>query len=215
LENTFRSVNIALVNEMTAVCHKLGINIWEVIETARTKPFGYTPFYPGPGLGGHCIPVNPYYLTWQAKIHEAEPRLIDLAASINNRMPAFIVSRVADALNDREKSLKGAKILGVGITYKRDVTDARESPALEVLQALADKGVVVHYTDPYVPSMTMNGRIFHSVEPTPDLLASMDCVVVLVDHSVFDYALIAGCGPLILDCRNALKDYTGPHILRL
>jgi UDP-N-acetyl-D-glucosamine dehydrogenase len=215
LENTFRSVNIALVNEMASICHKLKINIWEVIETARTKPFGYMPFYPGPGLGAPCIFINPYYLTWRAKIHEAEPRLIEVAASINSRMPAFIVNRLADVLNDRGKSLRNAKILGVGITYTCDITEVHESLALEVLQALASKGAVVHYTDPYVPSITTEKQVFHSFEPTPDLLGSMDCVVVLVDHSVFDYALIANFSPLILDCRNALKDYKGPHILRL
>lgn len=215
IENTFRSVNIALANEMALVCHKFGINVWEVIDAARTKPFGFMPFYPGPGLGGHCIPVDPYYLTWQAKILGAEPRLIELAATINDHMPAFVVSRIADALNDQQKSLKGAKILGLGVTYKRDVTDMRESPALEVLALLARKGAIIHYADPYVSSLDIGGQALRSLAITPETLAAVDCAVILADHSVFDYEMIAMHSPLLLDTRNALKQFSGAHILRL
>jgi len=153
LENTFRSVNIALANEMAQLCRKFDVNVWEVIDAAKTKPFGFMAFYPGPGLGGHCVPVDPYYLTWKAKINGAEPRLIELATTINNQMPAFTISRVAEALNEREKSLRGSKILALGITYKRDASDIRESPALEVLQGLQEKGSLVHYCDPFVRSI--------------------------------------------------------------
>jgi UDP-N-acetyl-D-glucosamine dehydrogenase len=145
LENTFRSVNIALANEMAVMCDKFGINVWEVIEAAKTKPFGYMPFYPGPGLGGHCIPVDPYYLTWKARMNGSEPRLIELAAQINSQMPAFTISRVSDALNEKQKSLKGSKILALGVAYKRDTSDIRESPAIEVLRGLYEKGALVQY----------------------------------------------------------------------
>ena len=215
LENTFRSVNIALANEMALMCHKFGINVWEVIEAAKTKPFGFMAFYPGPGLGGHCIPVDPQYLTWKARMNGLDPRLIEVATLINSQMPAFTVSRVADALNDRDKSLKGSKILGLGITYKRDTNDTRESPALEVLRGLQEKGAVVYYSDPCVPSVRLNGHVMRSINLTPDVLRSMDCAVVLTDHSDFNYAMIAAHSPVVLDCRNALKDFSGPNIICL
>ncbi len=204
LENTFRSVNIALANEMAMMCHKLGINVWEVIEAATTKPFGFMPFYPGPGLGGHCIPVDPQYLTWRARMNGFEPRLIELAGQINSLMPAFTVSRVADALNERQKSLKGSKILALGVTYKRDTTDLRESPALEVLRKFYEKGAIVHYSDPYIPSLKLNGKMTKSLNITPGVLRSMDCVVVLTDHSAFNYQTIAAHSPLIVDTRNVI-----------
>jgi len=212
LENTFRNVNIALANEMALICHKVGINVWEVIEAAKTKPFGFTAFYPGPGLGGHCIPVDPYYLAWKAKMNGSEPRLIELAGHINDQMPAFTVSRIADALNERQKSLKGSKILALGVTYKRDVSDIRESPALEVLQGLSEKGSTVEYSDPYVPLLKLNGKMTKSVKLAPDILRSMDCVVVLTDHSAFDYEMIVTHSPLIVDSRNALKEYARPNV---
>lgn len=214
LENTFRSVNIALANEMALMCHKLGISVWEVIEAAKTKPFGFMAFYPGPGLGGHCIPVDPYYLTWKAKTNGFDPRLIELASLINAQMPGFVVGRIADALNDRQKSLRGSKILGLGIAYKRDTNDFRESPALEVLKALVEKGAAVYYCDPYVPRLDREGTL-QSVELSPATLKSMDCVVLLTDHSVFDYKTIATHSRLVIDCRNALKDYPGAHIVTL
>jgi UDP-N-acetyl-D-glucosamine dehydrogenase len=215
LENTFRSVNIALANEMALMCTTFGINVWEVIEAAKTKPFGFMAFYPGPGLGGHCIPVDPHYLTWKARMNGFEPRFIELATQINNQMPDFMVSRVIDALNDRQKSLKGSRILGLGVAYKRDVNDVRESPALEVLQKLIEKGALVSYSDPYVPEIQIGGSLLRSVELTPAVLQFTDCVVILTDHSVFDYAMIVAHGPLIVDSRNALKNFLAPHISRL
>ena len=213
LENTFRSVNIALANEMALMCNTFGINIWEVIEAARTKPFGFMAFYPGPGLGGHCIPVDPHYLTWKARMNGFEPRFIELATQINNQMPDFMVSRVIDALNNKQKSLKGSKILGLGVAYKRDVNDIRESPALEVLQKLLEKGALVSYSDPYVPEIVLGNQSLHSVELTPTVLQSTDCSVVLTDHSTFDYAMIVAHSHLIVDSRNALKDFSAPHII--
>jgi len=215
LENTFRCVNIALANEFALLCHKFSINVWDVIDAAKTKPFGFMPFYPGPGLGGHCIPVDPYYLTWKAKMNGAEPRLIDMATTINNQMPAFTITRVADALNEREKSLRGSKILALGITYKRDASDIRESPALEVLEGLHAKGAQVFYSDPFVRSVKLNGGVIQSIELSPQLLESMDCVVVLTDHSAFNSSMIAAHSPLIFDSRNMLKDFQGSNIVRL
>jgi UDP-N-acetyl-D-glucosamine dehydrogenase len=215
LENTFRSVNIALANEMALVCHKLGIDVWEVIEAARTKPFGFMAFYPGPGLGGHCIPVDPYYLTWKARTNGFEPRLIELAGEINSRMPAFTVSRIGDALNERQKSLKGSKILGLGVSYKRDTTDIRESPAIEVLRGLCEKGALVNYSDPYLPSLEINGKAMRSTDLTPAALRSMDCVVVLTDHSAFNYEMVAAHSPLVLDTRNALRRSSSPNVISL
>jgi UDP-N-acetyl-D-glucosamine dehydrogenase len=208
LENTFRSVNIALANEMALTCHSFGINVWEVIEAAKTKPFGFMPFYPGPGLGGHCIPVDPYYLTWKAKMNGCEPRLIELAGHINNQMPAFMVQRIADALNERRKPLKGSKILGLGVAYKRDTNDIRESPALQVLEGLREKGATIYFSDPYVPSIVIGDQTLKSVELTPHALQSMDCVAILTDHSTFDYAMVVKFSPIILDTRNALKDFS-------
>lgn len=215
LENTFRSVNIALANEMALTCHKLGIDVWEVIEAAKTKPFGFMPFYPGPGLGGHCIPVDPYYLTWRAKMNGGEPRLIELAGHINSQMPAFTVLGIADALNERRKCLKGAKVLALGVTYKRDTNDVRESPALQVLEGLRAKGASIYFADPHVSSIVIRGQTLRSVEVTPELLQTMDCVAVLADHSSFDYAMIARHSSLIFDTRNALKDFASPNLVLL
>ena len=205
LENTFRSVNIALANEMALTCHSFGINVWEVIEAAKTKPFGFMPFYPGPGLGGHCIPVDPYYLTWKAKMNGCEPRLIELAGHINNQMPGFMVQRIADALNERRKPLKGSKVLGLGVAYKRDTNDIRESPALQVLEGLREKGASVYFSDPYISSIVVRDQTLKSVELTPQVLQSMDCVAILTDHSAFDYSMVAKFSSVILDTRNALK----------
>jgi UDP-N-acetyl-D-glucosamine dehydrogenase len=215
LENTFRSVNIALANEMALTCHSLGISVWEVIEAAKSKPFGFLPFYPGPGLGGHCIPVDPYYLTWKAKMNGCEPRLIELAAMINSQMPGFTVRGIADALNEKSKCLKGAKILGVGVAYKRDTNDVRESPAISVLEALRDKGASICFCDPYVPWITVDGQVVKSVSLTSELVQAMDCIAILTDHSIFDYALIANYGSLIFDTRNALKEFPKAHVVRL
>jgi UDP-N-acetyl-D-glucosamine dehydrogenase len=215
LENTFRNVNIALANEIAKMCQTLNINVWEVIEAAKTKPFGFMSFYPGPGLGGHCIPVDPYYLTWKAKLNGFEPRLIELATIINSQMPGFTVDRIADALNKAKKSLNGSRILALGIAYKRDVSDTRESAALEVVRLLMEHGADVSYADPYVSEIAIGGENFVSAALTPQLLQSMDCVVILTDHSVFDYAMIAAASSVVLDCRNSLRDFSGSNILPL
>jgi len=215
LENTFRSVNIALANEMALTCHSFGINVWEVIEAAKTKPFGFMPFYPGPGLGGHCIPVDPYYLTWKARMKGCEPRLIELAGHINSQMPAFVIRGMADALNEKRKCLNGAKVLALGVAYKRDTNDVRESPALQVLLGLQEKGCEICFSDPYVPQITINETNLDSVTLSPELLQSMDLVVVLTDHSKFNYAMIAKFSPLIFDTRNALSDLAQPNVYNL
>ena len=215
LENTFRSVNIALANEMAGMCGKLHINVWEVIEAAKTKPFGFMPFYPGPGLGGDCNPVDPYYLTWKARMNGFEPRLIELAATINSQMPGLTVNRIADALNKQKKSMNGSRVLALGIAYKSDVNDTRESAALEVVRLLMEEGANVSYSDPYVSKVEIGGEILTSANLTPQLLQSMDCVVILTDHSVFDYPMIAADSPLVLDCRNSLRNFSGPNILSL
>jgi len=215
LENTFRSVNIALANEMALTCHSFGINVWEVIEAAKTKPFGFMPFYPGPGLGGHCIPVDPYYLTWKARMNGCEPRLIELAGHINSQMPAFVIRGMADALNQKRKCLNGAKVLALGVAYKRDTNDVRESPALQVLLGLKQKGSEIYYSDPYVPQISLNDMNLDSVNLNPELLQSMDLVAILTDHSAFDYAMIAKFSSLVFDTRNALKDNVQANISTL
>jgi UDP-N-acetyl-D-glucosamine dehydrogenase len=173
------------------------------------------PFYPGPGLGGHCIPVDPYYLTWKARLNGLEPRLIELAAQINSQMPLFTIGRVAEILNEKQKSLKGSKILALGVAYKRDTGDTRESAAIEVLRGLHERGAIVHYADPYVLSLDLNGTLLKSVNLNPGLLRSMDCVLVLADHSIFDYPMVAAQSSLVLDTRNALKDFPAPNVMRL
>lgn len=215
LENTFRSVNIALVNEVAMMCHKFNIDVWEVIDAAKTKPFGYMPFYPGPGLGGHCLPVDPYYLTWKAKINGFQPQLIEIAALINSQMPHFTVSRILDALNEKQKSVKGSKILGIGVAYKRDTNDVRESPAIEVLDSLRRKGAQVFYSDPHVSSIKLDGHTYASVPCDPETLRSMDCAIILTDHSVFDYATIVAHSAVIVDSRNVLKDFPRTNIVSL
>ena len=215
LENTFRSVNIALANEMARMCRKFGINVWEVIDAAKTKPFGFMPFYPGPGLGGHCIPVDPYYLAWKAKMNGFEPRLIELAAVINNEMPAFTINWIADALNKNKKSLNGSHILALGIAYKRDTNDTRESPSLDVVKGLQEKGAIVSYSDPHVPFIKLEGKKMKSTSITPAVLNSMDCAVILTDHSAFNYSMISEHAKLILDCRSALRGYSGSNVMRL
>jgi UDP-N-acetyl-D-glucosamine dehydrogenase len=215
LENTFRSVNIALANEMARMCRMFHINVWEVIEAAKTKPFGFMPFYPGPGLGGHCIPVDPYYLTWKARLNGFEPRLIEMAGIINSQMPGFTISRIADALNKNKKSLNGSRILALGVSYKSDVNDTRESPALEVVKELMEKGAIVSYSDPHVPRVEIGGEFLVSVSLTAQLLRSIDCVAILTDHSAVDYSMLVAESSLILDCRNALKDFPGSNIIPL
>jgi UDP-N-acetyl-D-glucosamine dehydrogenase len=215
LENTFRSVNIALANEMGRLSHTLGISVWEVIDAAKTKPFGFMPFYPGPGLGGHCIPVDPHFLTWKARVNGFYPSLIELATDINSQMPAFIIERIIDALNERRMSLKGSKILALGVAYKRDSNDLRESPATEVMRSLRERGAIVYYSDPYVPSVDIAGETVKSLELTAEIITSMDCAVLLTDHSDFNYPMIATHSALIFDSRNGFQGFENLNIIRL
>jgi UDP-N-acetyl-D-glucosamine dehydrogenase len=215
LENTFRSVNIALVNEMAMLCDRFDIDVWEVIDAAATKPFGFMPFYPGPGLGGHCIPVDPLYLTWKARAEGLEPRFIELAGQINSQKPAFVVGKIVDLLNAREKSLKGARVLALGVAYKRDVDDVRESPSIDVMTLLIEKGAVVEYADPFVAKVEIAGRQCQSVPLDAERVAAADVVVLLTDHSAFDRKMIAGAARLIVDTRNAFKGLAAKHIVRI
>ncbi|HEX2619278.1 MAG TPA: nucleotide sugar dehydrogenase [Phototrophicaceae bacterium] len=210
LENTFRAVNIGLVNEVALMCDKLGINVWEVIEAAKSKPFGFMPFYPGPGLGGHCIPIDPHYLSWKLKTLNYTARFIELASEINTSMPVYVVSKIADALNDEGKAVRGSSILVLGTAYKRDVDDVRESPALDILSLLKHKGANVQYHDPYVPSLRLEDeiRMETSVYST-DLLASADCVVIVTDHTNYDWQEIVNTSRLIVDTRNATHEVQG------
>ena len=209
LENTFRSVNIALANELAFACRKIGVDPWEVIEAAATKPFGFMPFYPGPGIGGHCIPVDPLYLSWKVRLTGYEPQFIALADQINRAMPEHVVSLVTDALNDRGRAVRGASILVLGVTYKADVNDIRESPALEIVEMLARRGAQISYADPFTPQLALDGLKLSAVEPSADVLAAADCVLILTSHSAFDYREIAEKAPLVVDTRNAMKEFRG------
>jgi UDP-N-acetyl-D-glucosamine dehydrogenase len=203
LENIFRSVNIALVNELAILCKKMDIDIWEVIEAAKTKPYGFMPFYPGPGLGGHCIPLDPFYLSWKAKEFEMNTRFIELAGEINDRMPEYVVRLVQDGLNQHQKSLKGASILVLGVAYKKDIDDVRESPALKILDILLTKEAKVEYNDPHVSQIKLNGKPLRSTSLSPARLKKTDCVVIVTDHTVYDYTDMAANSKLIIDTRNA------------
>ena len=209
LENTFRSVNIALANELAFACRKIGVDPWEVIEAAATKPFGFMPFYPGPGIGGHCIPVDPLYLSWKVRLTGYEAQFIALADQINRAMPEHVVHLVASALNDRGRPVRGSSILVLGVTYKADVNDIRESPALEIIEHLMKQGAHLSYADPFTPQIALEGHKLTAVEATPDTLAAADCVLILTSHSSFDYASIAERAPLVVDTRNAMKAFRG------
>ncbi len=217
LENTFRSVNIALANELAFACRKIGVDPWEVIEAAATKPFGFMPFYPGPGIGGHCIPVDPLYLSWKVRLTGYEAQFIALADQINRAMPEHVVSLVTDALNDRGRAVRGASILVLGVTYKADVNDIRESPALEIVEMLARRGAQVSYADPFTPQLALDGLKLSAVEPSAEALAAADCVLILTSHSAFDYRAIAEKASLVVDTRNAMKEFRGlrPSIVSL
>ncbi len=206
LENTFRIVNIGLVNEIMLMCDKLGVNVWEVIDAAKTKPYGYMPFYPGPGVGGHCIPVDPIYLSWKARMHGFEARFIDLASQVNSEMPHYVVSKVIEGLNDHRKSLRGSKILLVGVAYKKDVKDLRESPALEIIDILVKKGALVSYHDPYLPYLKIDGINMKGIPFNKNSFKDSDCVVIVTDHSNVDYEFIAKNSKLVIDTRNVLKN---------
>ena len=215
LENTFRSVNIGLVNEMALMCDRMGIDAWEVIDAAATKPFGFMPFYPGPGLGGHCIPIDPFYLSWKAKESGFEARFIELAGVINGNMPYHVVSKIVDSLNENGKPVKGSKILILGVAYKEDINDVREAPALDIMKLLQDKGAVVSYSDPFVPTLHQGGLSSSNQELTPELLRDVDCIVITTAHSSVDYQAVVDAGTPIVDTRNALKGFTGDHIQKL
>lgn len=217
LENTFRMINIGLVNELAIMCDKMDINIWDVIDAAKTKPFGFMPFYPGPGLGGHCIPIDPFYFSWKAKQYGCEPRFIETAGYVNSQMPHYVVQKVQDALNSDKKAINGAKILILGMAYKKDIDDVRESPALDVAHLLLDKGADIKYFDPYIPTVRVNGYTLECLD-VMDLDATIteaDCVVITTDHSVMDYGGVLEQAKLIVDTRNALKGYSDPKIVRL
>jgi UDP-N-acetyl-D-glucosamine dehydrogenase len=218
LENTFRAVNIGLVNELALMCDRLGIDVWEVVDAAKTKPFGFMPFYPGPGLGGHCIPIDPFYLSWKARQSGFEARFIELAGHVNGAMPHYVADKVSEALNLHRKAVNGSTVLVAGVTYKRDIDDVRESPALDVLGLLRSRGATVCYADPFVPRLEARewggDRALDTVELTPAALAAVDCVVIVTDHSRFDYAAIVAHAPLVVDTRNAVTS-SAPHVLRL
>ncbi|HUS04950.1 MAG TPA: nucleotide sugar dehydrogenase [Bryobacteraceae bacterium] len=214
LENTFRMINIGLVNEVAMMCDRMGINVWEVIEAAATKPFGFMPFYPGPGLGGHCIPIDPFYLSWKSKQAGIEARFIELAGYINGQMPHFVVDKVQNALNDHSKPLRGSHVHILGMAYKKDIDDVRESPAIDILHLLQQRGARLTYTDPFVPSIRMEGTDLHSQDPET-AAAAADCVVIATDHTGFDYSKVVESAKLIVDTRNALKKYTSDKIVRL
>ena len=213
LKNTFRMINIGLANEMALMCDHMGIDVWEVIEAAATKPFGFMPFYPGPGLGGHCIPVDPLYLSWKTKQTGHEARLIELAAQINSQMPRFVADKVQAALNEHSKAVKGSRVHLVGVAYKRDVSDIRESPALDIIASLEKRGATMTYTDPHVPRLlTESGEM----ESQPlETVASADCVVIVADHSTIDYDLLLRLSNLVVDTRNRFQGIESPKIVRL
>ena len=204
LENTFRSVNIGLVNEMAIVCDKLGVDVWEVIEAAATKPFGFMKFLPGPGLGGHCIPVDPHYLAWKMRGLNYKTRFIDLAGELNTEMPLFWVRKVAEALNGQGKAVRGAVVLVLGVAYKRDIDDIRESPALDIIRLLEGQGARVSYSDPHVPVLVEDGHEFRSVALDSQTVAAADCVMIVTDHTAVDYRMIKRHAKLVVDTRNAM-----------
>jgi UDP-N-acetyl-D-glucosamine dehydrogenase len=218
LENTFRAVNIGMVNELALMCDRMGIDVWEVVKAASTKPFGFMPFYPGPGLGGHCIPVDPFYLSWKARESGFEARFIELAGAVNANMPHYVVSLMSEALNSVRKPLNGSKVLVAGIAYKKDVDDIRESPALDLLHLLRERGAVLSYTDPFVPTLPAkewpNGIDLVNVDTSKAAAEEFDCVVVVTDHSSFDYADLQRVAKTVVDTRNAVKS-PGPKVVRL
>jgi UDP-N-acetyl-D-glucosamine dehydrogenase len=215
LENTFRAVNIGLVNEIALMAHRMGIDVWEVIDAAKTKPFGFMPFYPGPGLGGHCIPIDPFYLSWKAKQFNFEARFIELAGQVNGSMPEHVVQRVTEALNTQKKAVNGSRVHVLGVAYKRDIDDVRESPALDVIELLSRRGATVSYSDPFVPAIDHGGQNLTAVDLDQALKAGADCAVIVTDHKAFDYAKIVKAFPAIVDTRNALKGLRSERVFGL
>ncbi|MCX6634322.1 MAG: nucleotide sugar dehydrogenase, partial [Acidobacteria bacterium] len=214
LENTFRMINIGLVNELALMCDRMGINVWEVVDAAATKPFGFMPFYPGPGLGGHCIPIDPFYLSWKTRQAGIEARFIELAGYIHGQMPSFVVDKIQNALNDHVKALKNSHVHVLGIAYKRDIDDLRESPALDIMHLLLRRGARVTYSDPHIPRVLLGSHELNSADALAES-GIADCVVVVTDHSDFPYADIVDRAQLIVDTRNAFKRYTSSKIVRL
>ena len=204
-ENVFRSVNIALVNELTLLCDRMGINVYEVIDAAATKNFGFMPFYPGPGVGGHCIPLDPYYLSWKSKEYDVHTRFIELAGEINENMPYFVVSKLQRILNHRGQCLKGSSIVVLGVTYKADIEDPRESPATKVMELLQREGACLHYVDPYTPTLNLDGRLYSAQPLKPELLEQCACALILTAHSAFDYQLVCNVAPIVFDTRNGTR----------
>ena len=217
LENTFRMVNIGLVNELAVMCDKMNINIWDVIDAAKTKPFGFMPFYPGPGLGGHCIPIDPFYFSWKAKQYGCEPRFIETAGYVNAGMPHYVVQKIQDALNDQKKSLNGTYIHLLGMAYKKNIDDVRESPAIDVAILLIEKGAHISYYDPYIPNVRIDGKAFQSTPANEEAATEIvsDCLVILTDHSCIDYVDVVNRSQLVVDTRNATKGLTDSKIVRL
>lgn len=205
LENTYRNINIALVNEMAILCDKMGIDVWEVIDAAKTKPYGFQAFYPGPGLGGHCIPIDPFYLTWKARGYDYHTRLIETAGEINNYMPEFTVERAAKLLNEVKKPMNGAKVLLLGVAYKNDIDDLRESPALKVIEHLEKRGAQVFYNDPFIPEFSHNGMEYKSLDIDEITLRDADIVLITTNHSEYDYQMIVDNSPILFDTKNAAK----------
>ena len=215
LENIYRCVNIALVNELKQLCMRMGIDIHEVIDAAKTKPFGFQPFYPGPGLGGHCIPIDPFYLSWKAKQFDFHTRFIELAGEVNTAMPYFVIEQVANGLNNQAKSIKGSKILVLGLAYKRDIDDLRESPSLTILELLRHKGAIVSYNDPFFPTVGQGRHYALNMTSTPlDNLAAFDAVLIVTDHSTYNFPKIVAESQLVIDTRNATKGILSDKILR-
>jgi UDP-N-acetyl-D-glucosamine dehydrogenase len=215
LENIFRCVNIALMNELVQCSERMDINLWEVIDAAKTKPFGFMPFYPGPGLGGHCIPIDPYYLSWKAREFDFHTEFIELSGKVNEQMPYYVVQRLMSALNTHRKSLAGSRILMLGVAYKADIDDMRESPAVRIAELLTDAEAELLYHDPFVPEFEAEGVRLRSSELTAELLESVDVVLIVTDHSGVDYDLIVQHAPLVMDTRNALKAFENDKVVRL
>ncbi|MDO9556506.1 MAG: nucleotide sugar dehydrogenase [Coriobacteriia bacterium] len=215
LENIFRSVNIALMNELLQLCERMHINLWEVVDAAKTKPFGFMPFYPGPGLGGHCIPIDPFYLSWKARQYDFHTEFIELSGKVNESMPYYVVQRLMDALNTQRRSLAGSRILVLGVAYKADIDDLRESPAIRVIELLLDKSAEVVYHDPWVEAFSVRSAEIASVDLTAEELAAADAVLVITNHSNIDYHLVVRNAKLILDTRNALKSFDDNKVVRL
>jgi UDP-N-acetyl-D-glucosamine dehydrogenase len=213
LENTFRMINIGLANEIALMCDRMRINVWEVIDAAATKPFGFMPFYPGPGLGGHCIPIDPFYLSWKTRQAGIEARFIELAGYINGQMPQFVVDKVQSALNDAARPVKGSRIHVMGVAYKRDIDDLRESPAIDIMLLLKRRGAILSYSDPHVPALRIEGLDLAACPE--EAAAAADCAVIVTNHTAFDYTALVARAPLIVDTRNALKGVNSTKIVRL